>query len=59
MEPTGYGSIPPILCYWISFLARARPLRSVPPFLELLIGAMITRRGVVTEAWLAVAAQRH
>ena len=59
MEPTGYGSIPPILCYWISFLARALPLRSVPPFLELLIGAMITRRGVVTEAWLAIAAQRH
>jgi hypothetical protein len=31
----------------------------VPTFVELLIGAMLSRRGFVTEAWLAVHAQRH
>lgn len=49
----------PILCHWITFLARALPLRSVPTFIELVVGALLSQRGWVTAAWLAVAAQRH
>ena len=49
----------PILCHWITFLAHALPLRSVPTFLELVVGALLSRRGWVTEAYLAMAAQRH
>jgi len=49
----------PILCHWITFLARALPLRSVPTFIELVVGALLSRRGWVTEAYLAIAAQRH
>jgi hypothetical protein len=59
MDTKGYGRIPPVLCRWISFLAHALPWRSVPTFVELLIGAMLSRRGFVTEAWLTVHAQRH
>lgn len=59
MERRDAERIPPILCHWITFLARALPLRSVPTFIELLIGAMLTRRGFVSEAWLAIGAQRH
>ncbi len=59
MDRPGYGRIPPALCHWITFLVRALPARSIPTFLELLIGAMLTRRGLVSEAWLAIAAQRH
>ena len=57
MDTKGYGRIPPVLCHWISFLAHALPLRSVPTFVELLIGALLSRRGFVTEAWLALNAQ--
>lgn len=59
MDTRGYDRIPLVLCHWISFLTQALPLRSVPTFLELLIGALLSRRGFVTEAWLAVSAQRH
>ncbi len=30
------------------------PVRSVPTFIELLVGAMITQAGFVTEVWLAI-----
>lgn len=59
MEPTGYGRIPAALCHWITFLASALPVRSVPVFLELLLGVMLSRHGFVTEALLAIQAQRH
>ena len=59
MDLTGYGAIPPILCHWMTFLAHALPAPAVPTFIELLVGAMLSRRGFVTEAWLAIAAQRH
>jgi hypothetical protein len=59
MDWRDHEAIPPILCHWITFLTEALPLRSVPTFIELLLGAMLTRRGFVTEAWLAIAAQRH
>jgi len=49
----------PILCHWITFLAHALPLRSVPTFIELVVGALLSQRGWVTTAYLAIAAQRH
>src|SRR5512147_558498 len=49
----------PILCHWITFLAHALPLRSVPIFIELVVGALLSQRGWVTAAYLAIAAQRH
>ena len=32
MDAKGYSRIPRELCYWITFLAEALPLRSVPWF---------------------------
>ena len=52
MGNKGYGSIPGTLFECITFLARALPVRSVPTFIELLIGAMLTQTGFVTGAWL-------
>ena len=49
----------PILCHWITFLAHPLPLRSVPTFIELVGGALLSQRGWVTAAYLAIAAQRH
>lgn len=54
MGNKGYGSIPGTLFECITFLARALPVRSVPTFIELLIGAMLTQTGFVTGAWLAI-----
>ena len=48
MDAKGYSRIPRELCYWITFLAEALPLRSVGTFIELLIGAMLTTAGFVT-----------
>jgi len=59
MDNKGYGNIPKILFDWITFLVKALPLRSVPTFIELLIGAMLTPTGFVTDAWLMVAMKRH
>lgn len=50
----GYSTIPSTLFESITFLARVLPVRSVPTFIELLIGAMLTQTGFVTEAWLAI-----
>ena len=49
----------PMLCHWITFLAHALPLRSVPTFIELVVGALLSQRGWVTAAYLAITAQRH
>ena len=54
MGKKGYSTIPRTLLDCITFLARALPIRSVPTFIELLVGAMITPAGFVTEAWLAI-----
>jgi len=59
MDNKGYGNIPKILFDWITFLVKALPLRSVPTFIELLIGTMLTPTGFVTDAWLMVAMKRH
>lgn len=59
MDTKGYASIPKALFDAITFLAQALPKRSVPTFLELLFGAMLTQNGFVTEAWLAIRPKRH
>ena len=59
MDIKGYGRIPQALYDAITFLAQALPKRSVPTFLELLLGAMLTQNGFVTEAWLAIKPRRH
>ncbi|MDO3380232.1 hypothetical protein M3027_19165 [Geoalkalibacter halelectricus] len=59
MDTKGYGHIPNALFDAITFLAQALPKRSVPTFLELLFGAMLTQNGFVTEAWLAIKPRRH
>jgi hypothetical protein len=58
MDNKGYGNIPRILFDFITFLSSALPLRSVPTFIELVIGAMITQAGFVTQAWLAISPVR-
>ena len=59
MDYKGYRHIPRALFDAITFLAQALPKRSVPTFLELLFGAMLTQRGFVTDAVLAVNTVRH
>jgi len=54
MDNKGYGNIPSTLSECITFIVQALPIRSVPTFIELLVGAMITQAGFVTEAWLAI-----
>ena len=59
MDIKGYRHIPKALFDIITFLAQALPKRSVPTFLELLFGAMLTQTGFVTDAVLAVNSLRH
>lgn len=59
MNHQGYGNIPSILFHWITFLAQSLPLRSVPTFIELLIGAMISKSGFVVQTGLAIDLKRH
>ena len=59
MDHKGYRHIPRALFDAITFLAQALPKRSVPTFLELLFGAMLTQTGFVTDAFLAINAVRH
>src|ERR1700759_4083689 len=51
--------LPTHLCAWLTILAQAVPNRSALTFLELLVGAMITDRGFVTDALLAIAPRRR
>ena len=51
-------AIPTPLCAWLTLLAQAVPNRSALTFLELLLGALITDRGFVTEALLAITPRR-
>jgi len=53
------AAIPANLCAWLTALAEAVPLRSAITFLELLLGAMITDRGFVTESLLAISPRRQ
>ena len=59
MNARGYRRIPRELCYWITFLSKALPPRSVATFIELLIGAMLTPTGFVTDAYLMVNMRNH
>lgn len=59
MNAQGYRTIPCELCYWITFLIEALPLRSIATFIELLIGAMLTPTGFVTEAYLMLDMRNH
>ena len=59
MNTTEQRSIQDILCYWITFLSEALPLRGRSTFIELLVGSFMTRRGLVTEALLAISRKCH
>lgn len=59
MNAKGCCNIPHELFDWITFLAQCLPLRSVRTFIELLLGAMLTPSGFVTEAYLIVDMQNH
>ncbi len=59
MDIKGYRQIPRALFDAIKFLAEGLAKRSVPTFLELLFGAMLTQTGFVTDAILAVDTVRH
>ena len=48
MDIKGYRHIPNAFFEAITFLAQALPKRSVPTFLELLFGAMLSQNGFVT-----------
>ena len=59
MNDKGYVRIPNALCHWITFLTKGLPLRSQSTFVELLIGALLTPTGFVTDAYLAVNMVNH
>jgi hypothetical protein len=54
MDNKEYRYIPIALFDAITFLCQSLPKRSVPTFLELLFGAMLTQTGFATDAVLAV-----
>ncbi len=59
MDIAGYRHIPQALFEFITFLVQVLPLRSVPTFIELVIGAMLTETGFVTQAYLALPMKRN
>jgi len=59
MSTQGYRSIPAALFRWTTYLCEALPSRSIPTFLELLFGALLTSTGFVTEAYLALSMHSH
>lgn len=59
MLDKGCSNIPGELCDWITILSKSLPLRAVRTCLELLIGAMLTRSGFVTQSWLMLNTQKH
>jgi len=59
MNATGYSSIPRELCHWITFLCEALPPRSIGTFIELLVGAMLTPTGFVTDTYLMLSMRNH
>lgn len=59
MDARRYDSIPRELFHWITFLCQALPLRSAGTFVELLMGALLSPTGFVTDAWLMLEMQNH
>ena len=55
----GNCRIPEILLELINFIAESLPARSIPTFIELMMGAMLTKSGFVTDAILAINAVRN
>ena len=54
MNASGCSRIPSELSYWITFLTKALPPRSIGTFIELLIGSMLTVTGFVTDAYSVI-----
>jgi DDE superfamily endonuclease len=52
-------SVPPIFFDWVNYLCSVLNVRSIPTFIELLIGSMITQTGFVTDAQMAIVTKRH
>ena len=59
MNAREYTRIPRELCDWITFLAKVLPPRSTATFIELLIGAMLTPTGFVSDAYLMLHMRNH
>lgn len=59
MNAKGYASIPSELFYWITFLSKSLPQRSIGTFIELLIGSMLTSSGFVSDAYLILNMRNH
>lgn len=59
MDIFGFEALPPALFEYVNFLVKAVPIRSIPTFIELVFGAMLTQAGFVTQAWLAIKPLRH
>ena len=59
MNAPGYGRIPGELSHWITFLSKALPLRSTFTFVELLVGALLTQSGFVTDAYSSIHMRNH
>lgn len=59
MNASGCSRIPSELCYWITFLTKALPLRSIGTFIKLMIGSMLSVTGFVTEAYSVVDMQNE
>ena len=53
------NKIPSIFFDWVNYLCSALNVRSIPTFIELLIGSMITQTGFVTDAQMAITPKRH
>ena len=51
--------IPPEFRQWILFLCRAIPIRSTLTFIELLLSALLSQNGFVTEAYSSIAIRNH
>ena len=48
-----------LIVVWINFITSALPIRVCSTYVELLIGAIISRSGHITDALLAVGHQKH
>ena len=59
MDTSGCGNIPGTLPSCITFLVKALPLRSVPKFIELAVGAMLTEAGFFTQAYLTLSMKQN
>ncbi len=55
----GYRLIPCVLFIIITFLVGELPVFSVPTFIELLFGAMLSQTGFATRVWMAVSMHLH